>query len=453
MFQSRRVYLSLLGVVALLATTSCSVLSIVDAAALSQRRVTFSGLPIAASTLGFLSLSCVATFSYFYIWRKDGVQNPSSRRRKSLILICILLSSSSLVLSLAMLITIKRRLPEVTTAGTGSSLIGDWNGYLAAQFAIWTITCLAQACLYSVPLWNTPQPTLISIPYSAPRDSVMSEARTSHQTTTNLYVLEPTQPSSPLAPLHSPTLSIRSSQSLRSWRDSLHQVVRPVTSRSRLINRPSSSRDSHSVYSDANSVENASQADGFESWDTSSVSISTKDAVMLVAPSRGTVLETIPGSRPVSPARALDGPFPADANGHGEDPLTPPPKLLPDTSRPPSPAVSEAHIHPLFRTESPVPPPEVLTPSTNVLASPLSTHMIACPPRPYSRMRSSSQRSGSRTASPSLLQRSSRSPSPPSRELTPPIPDFVLRDEARPRSSTSGTGGRRKVNLQLNSSP
>jgi hypothetical protein len=443
MFQSRRVYLSLLSVVALLTTTSCTVFSIVDAAVLSSRGTTLVALPIAASTFDLVSLFGVATFSHLYVWRKDGVHNPRSRGKRVLVLVCILLSAFALVISLAKLVTIKRRLAEVTAAAT-DDVIGDWDGYLAAQFTIWTSACLTQAGLYSVPLWNSSRRlTLISVPYSAPRDSVMSEARTSHQTT-NLYVLEPALPSSPLGPLQSPTFSARSSQSLRSWRESLHQAVRPVTSRSRLINRPSLSRDSQSLYSDGNSVENASQVDGFENWDTSSVSISTKDAVMLVAPSRGTVLETIPGSRPVSPARALDGPFPVDAENHETNPLSLPPKLLPDTSRPPSPAVSEAHIHPLFRTESPVPPPEVLTSSTNVLASPLSTHMIACPPRPYSRMRS-----GSRTASPSLLQRSSRSPSPPSRELTPPIPDFVL--NSSPRSSTSGTNSRRKINLHLGS--
>jgi hypothetical protein len=219
----------------------------------------------------------------------------------------------------------------------------------------------------------------------------------------------------------------------------LHYVVRPVTSRTKLINRPSFNRDAHSVYS-AGDSSNISQSDGFETWDTS-------DAVV-PGPSRGTVLETIPGSRPASPARALDGPF---SLPDAESDLVPPPKMVPDVSRPPSPATSEAHIHPLFRTESPTPPPAA-TPGTMIVASPLSNQMIACPSRPYSRMRSNS-----RAASPSPLvhsqsfqgrssspQRSSRSLSPPSREMTPPIPDFVL--NSSPRSSMSGTTARRNKN-------
>jgi len=264
-----------------------------------------------------------------------------------------------------------------------------------------------------------------------------------------LYMMEPAIPSSPLAPLPSPTFSSRSSHSLKSWRDSLQQVVRPVTSRTKLISRPSTNRDTRSIYSDGRSIDSVSQADGFEAWDTSDVDpcarevsfqsardatmLSPKDGASQSAPSRGTALEPIPGSRPPSPARALDGPFPLVSDGRESPALAPPPKMLPDLSRPPSPVVSEAHIHPLFRTESPTPAPPT-TPGTTVMASPLATQMIPCPPRPYSRMRSNS----SRAASPSPLLHSQslsslrnaagtrRSPSPPQRAITPPIPDFVL---------------------------
>ena len=277
--------------------------------------------------------------------------------------------------------------------------------------------------------------------------------------TTNFYLMEPTQPSSPLAALPSPTMSARSSQSLKSWRDSLQQAVRPVTSRSKLVNRPSFNRDTRSVHSDGLSVK--SQADAFDSWE---VDAQSRDAAAQLAaqsilvPSRGTALEPIPGSRPASPARALNGPFPMT------DPiqeLPPPPKLALDTSRPSS-SASEAHIHPLFRSESPIPPPEA-TPGTSIIASPLANQPIPCPPRPFSRMRSDSGRSNmtSRAASPALVharsfvnertnsrlsQRSdSRSPSPPARQMTPPIPDFVM--NSSPRSSLSGS--QRKVSLRV----
>ncbi|KAF1970151.1 hypothetical protein BU23DRAFT_582250 [Bimuria novae-zelandiae CBS 107.79] len=341
-------------------------------------------------------------------------------------------------------------------------LIKDWDGASSAHIAIWVLACIGQITLFSSPLWCKPRQHVQIVIVSGPRDSVFSGMRYSTPTP-NLYMMEPAQPSSPLAALPSPTISNRSSQSLKSWRDSLHQVVRPVTSRSKLVHRPSSNRDMHSIHSDNLSIK--SQADAFDSWE---IDAQSRDAAAqlaaqaVFAPSRGTALEPIPGSRPASPARALDGPFPMTDDDQA---LPPPPKLAYDTSRPSSPAGSEAHIHPLFRSESPVPPPEA-TPGTSIVASPLCSQVITCPPRPYSRMRSDSSRSNtpSRAASPALIhsrsfvdertnsrlsQRShSRSPSPPSRAMTPPIPDFVL--DSSPRSSVSGS--QRKVSLKVDTS-
>ncbi|KAF2182768.1 hypothetical protein K469DRAFT_585152 [Zopfia rhizophila CBS 207.26] len=457
MLRSRRFLLSLLGVVAWSTTAADTVFSILDAVSLSVIQVSFVSLSIAASALDVITLCCVGLFSVQYAWRRDRIANQTQRRRRLFALFCILPSLAALLVSLVSLIVIKTRSKEISSA-TSHAPINVWTGHLDAQFTIWTLACVSQVALFSSPLWCNPlNENRGSVARSGPRDSVMSEVRTSHQSMTlQIQMLEPTQPSSPLAALPSPTFSTRSSHSLRSWRESLQHVVRPVTSRTKLISRPSFTRDSRSVYSDAHSLGNVSQPDGFDMWDTSNVDPQARDAVMQSGPSRGTVLETIPGSRPASPARALDGPFPIASDGSASPALSLPPKMYPDTSRPPSPAVSEAHIHPLFRTESPTPPPAA-TPGTSIMASPLSGQVIACPPRPYSRMRSNS-----RAASPSPLmhsqsfhesvtspRRSSRSPSPPSREMTPPIPDFVL--TSSPRSSMSGAQSRRKVNLQLES--
>jgi hypothetical protein len=322
------------------------------------------------------------------------------------------------------------------------------------QFIFWSLTLISQVTLYSSPLWAIPQKQPSpSFPDEGPRDSVMSEMRDSHHST-SLQMLEPVLPHSPLAALPSPTFSTRSSHSLKSWRESLHHAIRPTNSRTRLISRTSFGPETRSVYSDAQSIATVSQPDGFDMWDTSSVDTQTREAV-LHAPGRGTALEPIPGSRPVSPARPLDGPFPA-VDEEPETGLPMPPKLCPDMSRPPSPAVSEAHIHPLFRSESPVPPPAA-TPGTSIVASPLSSQAITCPPRPYSRMRSHSRGASpspltmhSKTFSPSGSRRSSRSPSPPSRKMTPPIPEFVL--NVSPRSSVSNLRAKRKTTLTSESS-
>ena len=448
MFRSRRFHL-LCGAVAWSTAAADIVFCILDAASLSTGNVSFVGLGVAASAIDAIALCCIGLFSAQYIWKKEGIITSSTIRRKVLGGLCTVISVFALTVSLALVVTIKRRLQEVTAATSGA-IISHWNSYSSAQVVIWITNSLAQVILYSIPFWDTSRKEVIRpVPHSGPRDSVMSEVRHSIQTA-NLYMLEPAQPSSPLAALPSPTFSSRSSQSKKSFRDSLQQVVRPVTSRTKLINRPSLSRDSRSIYSDRQSMENASQSDGFEAWDNSNIDPQAREAVMQLAPSRGTVLAPIPGSRPASPARALNGPFPQSDDLESR-PLSPPPKMMLDTSRPPSPVVSEAHIHPLFRTESPTPAPATSV-GTVITASPLATQMIPVPPRPYSRMRSNSTRAGS----PSPLVhaksfQSERSPSPPSREMTPPIPDFVL--NSSPRSSTSGSTRRKTNKSALYSSP
>jgi hypothetical protein len=98
------------------------------------------------------------------------------------------------------------------------------------------------------------------------------------------------------------------------------------------------------------------------------------------------------------------------------------------TMRPISPATSESHIHPLFRTDSPVPPPSA-TPGTVVTASPYSGHLIKAASRA-----SSQTRLTDRAASPVILSRADSMDDLPSRNrsssqtraMTPPIPDFIL---------------------------
>jgi hypothetical protein len=128
-----------------------------------------------------------------------------------------------------------------------------------------------------------------------------------------------------------------------------------------------------------------------------------------------TALEPIPGSRPVSPAKVLDL-YVDGSGGSRSSTATPRPGERPDTpmsqatilARPPSshstastvvPAGSgssarrlsrpdtpsfpaaESHIHPLFRSDSPTPPP-VASPGTVVHASPLSGQVLTQVPGP-----------------------------------------------------------------------
>ena len=376
----------------------------------------------------------------------------SARVRRALVGVSVVLSSTALIVSLALIISIKSRWNEVVSSSSAGP-ISNWDGVFVGHVIVWVIACISQIALYSSTFWKRHTPKLQPIIVSGPRDSVISEMR-SAAPSRNMFAMKPAQPSSPLAALPSPTFSTRSSQSLESFRESIRHAVRPVTSRTTLISRPSFNRDTKSIYPDAHLVDNVSHSDGFDSWDTSSVGNQARDAVMQIAPSKGTPLESIPGSRSITPARALDGPFLPEIDEEWAEEEFVALRMIPDVSRPPSPAVSEAHIHPLFRTESPVPPPEA-TPGTSIVASPLADQIIACPTRPYMRMRSNSNLRNN-TTSPSPLAPAqnlrgrtvspyagSRTPSPPSREMTPPIPDFVL--NSSPRSSLSGS---RKVSLR-----
>jgi hypothetical protein len=440
MFRSRKFYLSLFGVIASSSTAAETVLCILDAATLSTTHASFRHVAAAASALDTISICCIGFYTYQHLRQRQNSIRPSTLST-SLVGLSILLSGTALVVTLILLILVKSKLEEVTQASS-SGPVSNWSGQVSAQIAIWVVSCISQVVLCTSPFWKRQMPEVQDVIVSGPRDSVMSEIHTPPRR--NLFVMEPTQSSSPLAAaLPSPTFSTRSSHSLRSFRESLRHVVRPATSRTTLISRGSFTRDARSIYSQSESFDNVSHSDGFDSWDTSSVSLQARDVVMQSAPSKGTTLDPIPGSRPTTPARALEGPFLTELPEEDEE-LTPPPKMMPDISRPPSPAFSESHIHPLFRSESPAPPPEA-TPGTSILASPFSTQAISCPTRSFNRMRSNSHLSQTqsvrgRTSSPHT---SSRTPSPISRELTPPIPDFVL--NSSPRSSMSGA---RKVQLQ-----
>lgn len=439
MVQSRKLFLSLIGVVAWSSVASETVLTILEAASLPAATQSIIHLTAVSIALEVLSLFCIAFYIYQELRQRGGSQSRSAPAR-ALVFLAIALSTIALIVSLVSIILIKSQWSKVTQSPTKSP-ISDWNSQLAAQIALWTLSCVTQIMLYTSPFWHGHTLKVQAVTVSGPRDSVMSEIHNS-QPGADLYVMEPAHPLSPLAAaLPSPTFSSRSSHSLQSFRDSLRHAVRPANSRTTLISRPSFTRNP-SIYSQSESVDNVSQSDGFDSWDTSSVSLQARDAVLQTAPSKGTVLDPIPGSRPTTPARALEGPFLTELPEEREE-LTPP-KMRPDVSRPPSPIVSEAHIHPLFRTESPIPPPEA-TPGTSILASPLANQAIACTPRSFNRMRSNSQLKNAHSVRdrPTSPQSVSESLGPPSRELTPPIPDFVL--NSSPRSSFSGS---RRVQLQ-----
>ncbi|KAB5558356.1 hypothetical protein GE09DRAFT_110268 [Coniochaeta sp. 2T2.1] len=170
-----------------------------------------------------------------------------------------------------------------------------------------------------------------------------------------------------------------------SFRSSMSHFVRPISSRTRLLS--SSQRSSRRPSSlDSNAFHERSSVfteDGFDSWDTSAVDPHNRQTVLeSSSPIPGRFLETIPASpttsRSPSPGTPLDLEPPkikrrsrsysslgSVHSAHGQRP-----GLTEHQS------VSESHIHPLFRSDSPIPPPAA-TPGTVVTAAPNAGQVIS----------------------------------------------------------------------------
>lgn len=269
---------------------------------------------------------------------------------------------------------------------------------------------------------------------------------------------------------YSPSLSGRShtgSDNLASVRSSLSQVVRPITSRSRLITSNKIPKLSPLEPLDSSHRDVVLPAeDDFDSWDTSAVDPHARHVMESASGSPAKFLETIPASP--TPSRSPSPGFPLDlippkatkarkrSRSHSPAPASP--KLSQRSTRTISPAESmkEANIHPLFRTDSPTPPPAA-TPGTRVEAAPGAGQVISDRKSIRSLKR---VRSGSLPAAPMIdggsleiirqtiirkeLEdeelRSSEEVT--ERSLTPPIPDWILGQG--PRSSLSGYNARRQ---------
>ncbi|KAF1990662.1 hypothetical protein K402DRAFT_400845 [Aulographum hederae CBS 113979] len=459
-----------LGFVTLPFVFTSTALTTFDAEILRAAGVAFSGVAIAAASCNVLTLGFIITAVVYRSQKGIELYIYSSRRRWLSLAFSILsavTTAAAIVLTIAEL-SLKAN-HEEARATTRPRLS---MGFLMAEFVIAGLSAILQVIFYCTTLLQREDAVYTqqeSVPGST--EICTQPTRNDHTRSVSLSILP--APRILDAGVPSPTFSISSRASLLSLRSSvqsLQHVIRPTDSRTKLLrNGAAGSHDSlHSLSQRVSaSVESIAQTNGFDTWDTSSVDPQARDTVLQSVPRRGRTLEPIPGSRPASPAHPLDGPFPnADCTDKSPErpgtstssieqlrKLRSPPSHnslnnIHPTSRPTSP--EEAHIHPLFRSDSPAPPST--TPGTVITASPFSGHAI--PGRSFSRARS---RAGSRNGSPprgfvrqsqSLddlrqpLQRPPAiSPDMP-RSMTPPIPEFVLaasveRSPSRKRSEKS----------------
>ena len=295
-------------------------------------------------------------------------------------------------------------LPKTIIGMLPMSILGVW-------FGMWGVTLILQVALYvALGLWTKKVLKANSIGRLdldfGIRLPPMDEFRPDTQATERSFPSsEPTLHSPPRTP-KSRVASTRRSSSTR--------VGPPSSSKTKRFR--SSARSSMDVPAfpagEAVSIDSA-----FDSWDTSSVHREVRTAIYSSPPTRSG-LEPIPGSRSESPANGLDGPFlpssptmtsssphaasseTAEAIGwdpsstlrqfSSSPPSSPPPNFSRPTSRPgssqqrilapafgssPPQASMQELIHPLFRHNSPEPPP-VAAAGSMIMAAPSANQPI-----------------------------------------------------------------------------
>lgn len=402
---------SFIGFIALVTTTSSLALDIALAVELpktARQRIS----AIIASTLLLIDTGALS-FSILRSFRKHDQDEKVGQEGSASIIILAALAVGfffALATTLATLIWSQTCVKDLPVSILGSSL----RDILAAAFTLFGIFALFQS-LYLVLLGVQARQARIGM------DSVHADSEQTVVQRTEAPLGQYSEykaSSSPSSPGSlSPDFKRSDSDASSSIRSYLSHSIRPTTSRTRLLIRfPStkSARSSLKGSQDAHSVIDTSFStaeDGFDSWDTSAVSQDSRQTISDSAPQlrfqsvynhlpvpftislphtlphshSRTPLETIPASpivsRTPSPAFALDCPTKPVSPylGHRSRSHSPANSVRSSTSnrrRSTLPDPAEAHIHPLFRSDSPTPPPAVSTPGTSVTAAPRAGHLI-----------------------------------------------------------------------------
>ena len=294
-----------------------------------------------------------------------------------------------------------------------------WITMLGIWFGLWGAAVCFQGALFSLlAAWTkavlkSQRASRLDMDFGMRSSSIYDINRPStHRTQPSFNSREVTLNSPPRTPVSRGGSTTRRSSSTR---------VGPGSVKAKAV-RPSA-RSSMEVSAipagEAMSIDSA-----FDDWDTSSVHQEMRYVIHSSPPVTRAGLETIPGSRPESPADALDGPYlpespissspphaatsdTATVVGWSSSPRqmkSSPPSSPPNFSRPtsshnktaslaPPPkfdvseSTMEGLIHPLFRPNSPH-PPAINTSGTMITASPMADHLIT--PKTLARLRSNS---------------------------------------------------------------
>lgn len=449
-----------LGTLAVVTTIPTLILIISFATVLRKATLPINIPATVASPFGVIGLASMIWLLYQHRHRNrhdDQMMETRRRRQEILTEVTCLLCFLFAALSLATLVWMQIRSADLPRTIFGSAS----QALLTVTLILWAVSSLAQGSFLVVLLLvgrdlaqKTQSLHTNEEPYRSAEMQQTSRPRTAPHPSRG-------RESSDVQSFSSKGRKRSGSDTMSSIRSSISHVVRPISSKTRLV---SQNKPYRPTSLDSGTGEREIVEDGFDSWDLSAVEPHSRHFVMSAAnstntssPNHGRLLETIPasptGSRSPSPGFPLDLEPPSRrrrsrshspattimAKHRGGDPTS-------------SPTGSEAHIHPLFRTDSPTPPPSA-TPGTIVTAAPGAGQAI------IDRQSLHRMRSGSLPNSPSPLghsrslddmastvkddDESGRSPSPPEREMTPPIPDWIL--GAGPRNSFSGYSRRKGI--------
>ncbi|RFU33196.1 hypothetical protein B7463_g3107, partial [Scytalidium lignicola] len=449
-----------LGVFALLSEAVLLILNLIFAITLADAhiRMKIDEVEIVATVLSFINTSLLSILLARQFRYRDGahIQDFGHGRQHTYLLaglcgVFCTLSASATVVGLGV---IKSRTTELPHRTLNSSTKDLASGALV----IWVLSLISQAVfIVAIVLIQRSdfhkqvqpfQTESASYSLSAIKDTVKNQVRSlsenGNQSGSNSLESKSPPPSSGKS----------------SMRNSLSLVVRPITTKAKLISgnqTPAKRPESlDSGYRDGTS----SIEDGFDSWDTSAVEPHYHQAVLGTSSPNSGFLETIPASPTDSRSPSPGHPLELDSTsitrprGRSHSPAPSRTEITGNSSPVPSlnGSLREAHIHPLFRSDSPTPPPAA-TPGTVVTAAPGAGQVISDRQSIVSlnRIRSGSLPSRSLGNSPSLdsirraMEKEDREKIDEEieeeRKMTPPIPEWIL--SQGPRSSlTRGMSNR-----------
>ncbi|KAK5172519.1 uncharacterized protein LTR77_002639 [Saxophila tyrrhenica] len=355
------------------------------------------GIAWAASIVHIVALLVLPITAFLFLRRTSNIVQTTFGA------VSILLSLPAAILSIYVLAKIWEGLDQ--QADQDKLDVGDVRSMSQAGFAVWATAIVAQLAVFTLLFWppfhhkdttsSPEEPTTRSSPVRSLKRSLSIQLSALSAPSTPRFARS-SEPSSPTTP----TLRSPSTASLR---HSMDRVVRPMTSKTKLLLQKAQSLHSERRHS----LDTIGQDDDFGDWDTSSPAdiIPLPSAEPIIRPTTRTRLPTIPGSRPVSPANPLEGPFYPDGEADvaeqacAPDPSLPKPSFSSPSatssvrrdsnsrsdstasctaSRSPSccdsTTVADEHqqrtIHPLFRPESPAPAPAIRSPGTWVYGHP-----------------------------------------------------------------------------------